>query len=115
MNLYTQLVERETKRFQHRIDHINGQLGAILRAEKLKDTLVAAGIPATLKADEGCFVYMHIEAPIEDMSNYTPVRIAAALGRSVCPDSNFAGDAYLILPNDNEERWASLPLVMNAY
>lgn len=110
MNLYTQLIDRESKRHRANLELIHLRLPTILRAEKLARQLNDSGVRTKASACPQGYVFLHAEVPIDMLAGgeYLSTTVSQSLGRPIMKN----GESYLVLPHDGEEGVTSLKLVV---
>lgn len=110
MNLYTQLIDRESKRHRANLESIHLKLPTILRAEKLARRLTERGVNAKASACQQGYIFLQVEVPIDMLAGgeYLSTTVSQSIGRPIIKN----GESYLILPHDDEEGVTSLQLVV---
>lgn len=110
MNLYTKLIDQESRRHREMLDSIHRMQTAILRAERICKRLSFIGLQARVKTADNAIPYLHMTVPIELLPKLDSSLADAGLkiGRRIVENGHCK---YMILPSKDGE--AGLGIVVS--
>ncbi|MBN3005608.1 hypothetical protein JW897_17890 [Chromobacterium alkanivorans] len=102
MNLYTRAALAINQNCQYRIERLNSSLPAILQAEKLAESLTAAGVMTEARYDVKAGVNLQAAVSIDQLPNAinTLHAEAAKVGRTVVNERN---TRFVLVPTDHAD------------